>query len=358
MERVHEALLRVSLGRHVQVVEDRAEELVGGERGVEDERGVGVGPELREEVAGERRLAGAHLAGDQDEAAALAPAELEVGEGLGVPVGEVEVLRVGSEVEGLLAEAVPGLVHGRGTRSASAAGRVYHPPREAAVRGMLALRRMQELRVPGVEASASLHGRGTTVVVLGHGAGGNRRTPDAGGPRRGARRPPAAPPSSTTSPTPRGAGAARTRRPCSRPRPGPRPRSPWRRPAPGGSCTAAARWAGGSPPRSSRPGQPRRRPRLPRLPAAPPRAVREAARGAPAEDRGADAVRPGHPGRVRARGPAPRPDGAARCPARSSHRVAEADHSFGVLKRSGRTPEDVLAEVAGRLLAWLDRHGL
>ena len=39
-------------------------------------------------------------------------------------------------------------------------------------------------------------------------------------------------------------------------------------------------------------------------------------------------------------------------------RVLEADHSFGVRKRSGRTPEDVLAEVRGALLAWLDRHGL
>jgi predicted alpha/beta-hydrolase family hydrolase len=40
------------------------------------------------------------------------------------------------------------------------------------------------------------------------------------------------------------------------------------------------------------------------------------------------------------------------------HRVAEADHSFGVLKRSGRTPADVLAEVRSTLLGWLERHGL
>ena len=40
------------------------------------------------------------------------------------------------------------------------------------------------------------------------------------------------------------------------------------------------------------------------------------------------------------------------------HRVADADHSFGVLKRSGRTSKDVLAEVRDALLAWLDRHGL
>jgi uncharacterized protein len=40
------------------------------------------------------------------------------------------------------------------------------------------------------------------------------------------------------------------------------------------------------------------------------------------------------------------------------HRVAEADHSFGVLKRSGRTPADVLEEVRSALLGWLERHGL
>jgi hypothetical protein len=39
-------------------------------------------------------------------------------------------------------------------------------------------------------------------------------------------------------------------------------------------------------------------------------------------------------------------------------RVPEADHSFGVRKGSGRTPEHVLAEVRDALLAWLDRHGL
>jgi predicted alpha/beta-hydrolase family hydrolase len=40
------------------------------------------------------------------------------------------------------------------------------------------------------------------------------------------------------------------------------------------------------------------------------------------------------------------------------HDVAAADHSFGVLKRSGRTPADVEAEVLGAVLAWLDRFQL
>jgi predicted alpha/beta-hydrolase family hydrolase len=34
-----------------------------------------------------------------------------------------------------------------------------------------------ELRLPGVEASAVLYGAGDVVIVLGHGAGGNRRNP-------------------------------------------------------------------------------------------------------------------------------------------------------------------------------------
>jgi predicted alpha/beta-hydrolase family hydrolase len=39
-------------------------------------------------------------------------------------------------------------------------------------------------------------------------------------------------------------------------------------------------------------------------------------------------------------------------------RVEQADHSFGVLKRSGRTPNDVLSEVTRAALGWLERHGL
>jgi predicted alpha/beta-hydrolase family hydrolase len=40
------------------------------------------------------------------------------------------------------------------------------------------------------------------------------------------------------------------------------------------------------------------------------------------------------------------------------HRVQEADHSFGVLKRSGRTAAEVQAEITAALLRWLDAHGL
>jgi hypothetical protein len=40
------------------------------------------------------------------------------------------------------------------------------------------------------------------------------------------------------------------------------------------------------------------------------------------------------------------------------HRVQEADHSFGVLKRSGRTAAEVQAEITAVLLRWLQAHGL
>ena len=40
------------------------------------------------------------------------------------------------------------------------------------------------------------------------------------------------------------------------------------------------------------------------------------------------------------------------------NRIEGGDHSFGVPKRSGRTATDVEAEVVKVMLAWLDRHGL
>jgi len=40
------------------------------------------------------------------------------------------------------------------------------------------------------------------------------------------------------------------------------------------------------------------------------------------------------------------------------HRIEGGDHSFGVLKRSGRTAAEVEAEVKQIMVAWLERHGL
>ncbi len=112
MEGVHQLLERLAVARHVEVVEGRPEQLGRGEDRVEHHRGCGVLGQTCQEVAGQGGLARAHLARDQDEAAALATSELEVGERLGVPLREVEKFRVGGEVEGFLGEPVPLFVHG------------------------------------------------------------------------------------------------------------------------------------------------------------------------------------------------------------------------------------------------------
>ena len=112
VQRVDVVLERAAGDGDVQVLEGRAQQLGRGERRIEHEGSGGARVEPREEIARERRLARSHLTGDEDESAPLAPAELQVGEGLRVALGQVEVLGVRGEVEGLLREPVVGLVHG------------------------------------------------------------------------------------------------------------------------------------------------------------------------------------------------------------------------------------------------------
>ncbi len=88
-----------------------AQQLDRRHRGVEDDGGGGARVEAGKEVAGESRLARSHLAGDEDEAALLLATELQVGERLGVALGQVQVLGVRGQVERLLREAVVALVH-------------------------------------------------------------------------------------------------------------------------------------------------------------------------------------------------------------------------------------------------------
>ena len=45
-------------------------------------------------------------------------------------------------------------------------------------------------------------------------------------------------------------------------------------------------------------------------------------------------------------------------PLASLHRVDDGDHSFGVPKRSGRKPADVQQEIFDAILRWLEAHGL
>ena len=239
--------------------------------------------------------------------------------------------------------------------------RVYHPARAGGGSGMLGsmeVRRTdgQELEVPGAGASASLHGRGSTVVVLGHGAGGNRRNPMllaladalAGSGRaallynfpyaeKGSRRPD---PPALLEATTRAAAELALR------------------------ATGAARVVHGGRSMGGR-------------------IASQVVAGGARADGLAFLGYPLHPpGQFEKRREAHLPGIAApmlflqgsrdtfaredllqalleRLGARAALvRVREADHSFGVRKRSGRTPEDVLAEVRDALLDWLDRHSL
>jgi len=215
---------------------------------------------------------------------------------------------------------------------------------------------MQEVRVPGADASASLHGRGTTVVVLGHGAGGTRRTPMlvalaealAGSGRgavlynfpyaeRGRRRtdPPAVLEATTRAVAALAVEATGAERIVHGGR------------SMGGRIASQVVAAGGRADGLAflayplhPPGQFERR-REAHLPSiAAPMLFVQGTRDAFAREDLLLAL-------MERLGPRA-----------ELHRVAEADHSFGVLKRAGRTPQDVLAEVRDALLAWLDRHGL
>jgi predicted alpha/beta-hydrolase family hydrolase len=215
---------------------------------------------------------------------------------------------------------------------------------------------MRELRVPGAAASASVHGRGATVVVLGHGAGGNRRTPmlvalaealagtgraavlyDFPYAERGRRSPD--PPAVLEATTRAAAALALQATGATRIVHGGR--------SMGGRIASQVVAAGERADGLAflayplhPPGQfdRRREAHLPSIRA--PMLFVQGTRDAFAREDllGALIERLG--------------------PRAERYRVAGADHSFAVLKRSGRTPQDVLVEVRDALLGWLDRHGL
>jgi uncharacterized protein len=215
---------------------------------------------------------------------------------------------------------------------------------------------MRELTLEGGAASASLHGAGASVVVLGHGAGGNRRNPmlralaealAASGraallynfryAEKGGRRPD--PPAVLEATTRAAAELALAETGARRIVHGGR--------SMGGRIASQVVAAGGRADGLAFLGYPlhppgrfekRREAHLPSIAA--PMLFLQGTRDDFARADLLDALM-------------------ARLGARAElHRVAHADHSFGVLKRSGRTPADVLAEVSGALLGWLDRHGL
>jgi uncharacterized protein len=215
---------------------------------------------------------------------------------------------------------------------------------------------MRELTLEGGAASASLHGAGASVVVLGHGAGGNRRNPllralaealAASGraallynfryAEKGGRRPD--PPAMLEATTRAAAELALAETGARRIVHGGR--------SMGGRIASQVAAAGGRADGLAFLGYPlhppgrfekRREAHLPSIVA--PMLFLQGTRDDFARADLLEALM-------------------ARLGARAElHRVEHADHSFGVLKRSGRTPADVLAEVSGTLLGWLDRHGL
>jgi predicted alpha/beta-hydrolase family hydrolase len=213
-----------------------------------------------------------------------------------------------------------------------------------------------ELSLPGVEATATLHGAGDTVVVLGHGAGGNRRNVmlvvlaealAASGraallynfqySEKGSRRPD--PPALLEATTRAAAALALESTGARRIVHGGR--------SMGGRIASQVVAAGeradglaflGYPLHPPGQFEKRREAHLPRVAA--PMLFIQGTRDAFAREDLLDALmtRLG--------------------PVAELHRVEHADHSFGVQKRSGRTPADVLAEVRSVLLDWLARRGL
>lgn len=215
---------------------------------------------------------------------------------------------------------------------------------------------MRELRLPSADTSASLHGAGRTVVVLGHGAGGDRHTPmlvdlaealAASGraallynfpyAERGARRPD--PPRVLESTACEAAEVAAARTGAASVVMGGRSmggRIASQIVAGGASCVALVFLAYPLHP----PGRPekRREAHLPGIAA--PMLFLQGTRDAFAREDLLHAMidRLGHRSEL--------------------HPVDGADHSFRVLKRSGRTPEDVQEEVRAALLGFLERHDL
>jgi predicted alpha/beta-hydrolase family hydrolase len=215
---------------------------------------------------------------------------------------------------------------------------------------------MRELRLPSAGTSASLHGAGRTVVVLGHGAGGTRRTPmlvdlaealaDSGRAavlynfpytERGARRPD--PPPVLESTAREAAEVALAETGAERVVPGGR--------SMGGRIASQVVAAGGRadglvflayplhPPGRH---QKRREAHLPEVAA--PMLFVQGTRDAFAREDLLHGLIERLAGRA------------------ELHPVEGADHSFRVLKRSGRTPDDVADEVRAALIGWLDRNRL
>src|SRR5690606_10902226 len=97
--------------RHAQLLADALDELAGGELRIQDQRNLGLLRKLLENAADQRRLAGADLARELNEAAALRDAVDQVRERVGMAAAQIQVARIGRDREGLFVEAEKFGVH-------------------------------------------------------------------------------------------------------------------------------------------------------------------------------------------------------------------------------------------------------
>ena len=94
-----------------EVLEDPLEQVLLGQERVQHERGERRPIDLLEQRAAQRRLAGADVAGDDDEALAAPDGVLQQVERVAVRLAAVEILRVRRQAERLLREPVIAFVH-------------------------------------------------------------------------------------------------------------------------------------------------------------------------------------------------------------------------------------------------------
>jgi len=108
---VDQLLLCIRRGIDAEILVYRLQKLDFRQVGIEDDGAFGALVHLIEQVPAERGLAGADLARDDHEAAPLLDAVSKMRDGLLVLIAQVEILRVGCDIEGLLIETEKRLVH-------------------------------------------------------------------------------------------------------------------------------------------------------------------------------------------------------------------------------------------------------
>ncbi|MNG08073.1 hypothetical protein D3C84_914050 [compost metagenome] len=114
VDRIDIALDAVAAVRaaNLQLVADGFQQLGDAVFGIEDDRNFGVLRQLLEQAAAHRGLAGADIAGQQDETAVAVDAVEQAGQSLAVLLAQVQVARVGRYGERQLGEAEIIAVHG------------------------------------------------------------------------------------------------------------------------------------------------------------------------------------------------------------------------------------------------------